>query len=222
MDEGWTRWVFDQYKIPFTVITARDIRAGNLAARFDAIIIPDQAPRAIARGPVGPAPDSLKGGVGDAGAAALGAFVDAGGTLLAFNDASDYAIEALGLPVKNVLTGVRPSDFYAPGSIIRVDIDRASPLAAGVTAPVSGVWFETSPAFDVVDSTRATVIARYPASGNPLLSGWLLGAPRLAGKAAMVDVRRGNGHVILYGFRPQYRGQSMSTLPLVWNALRGR
>ena len=220
MDEGWTRWVFDQYKIPFTVITARDIRAGNLASRFDAIIIPDQAPRAIARGPVGPAPDSLKGGVGDAGAAALGAFVDAGGTLLAFNDASDYAIEALGLPVKNVLTGVRPSDFYAPGSIIRVDVDRVSPLAAGVTAPVSGVWFETSPAFDVVDSTRATVIARYPSSGNPLLSGWLLGASRLAGKAAMVDVRRGNGHVILYGFRPQYRGQSMSTLPLVWNALR--
>ena len=222
MDEGWTRWVFDQYKIPFTRVTARDIRAGNLASRFDAIIIPDQAPRAIARGPVGAAPDSLKGGIGDVGAAALGAFVDAGGTLLAFNDASDYAIEALGLPVKNALTGVRPSDFYAPGSIIRVELDRANPLSAGFTAPVSGVWFETSPAFDVVDSTKATVVARYPASGNPLLSGWLLGAPRLAGKAAMVDVRRGNGHVILYGFRPQYRGQSMSTLPLVWNALKPR
>ncbi|HEY2066229.1 MAG TPA: M14 family zinc carboxypeptidase [Gemmatimonadaceae bacterium] len=222
MDEGWTRWVFDQYKIPFTLITARDIRAGNLASRFDAIVIPDQAPRAIARGPVGAAPDSLKGGVGDAGAVALGAFVDAGGTLLAFNGASDYAIEALGLPVKNVVAGVRPSDFYAPGSIIRVEVDRASPLTAGLTAPVSGVWFETSPAFDVIDSAKATVVARYPASGNPLLSGWLLGAPRLAGKAAMVDVRRGSGHVILYGFRPQYRGQSMSTYPLIWNALRGR
>lgn len=220
MDEGWTRWVFDQHKIPFTSINAHDIRAGNLASRFDAIIIPDQAPRAIARGPAGAAPDSLKGGIGDAGAAALGAFVDAGGTLLAFNGASDYVIEALGLPVKNVLAGVRPNDFYAPGSIIRVELDRANPLAAGVTAPVSGVWFETSPAFDVVDSAKASIVGRYPASGNPLVSGWLLGAPRLAGKAAMVDVRRGNGHVILYGFRPQYRGQSMSTLPLVWNALK--
>jgi hypothetical protein len=117
---------------------------------------------------------------------------------------------------------VRPSDFYAPGSIIRVEVDRASPLTASLTAPVSGVWFETSPAFDVIDSAKATVVARYPASGNPLLSGWLLGAPRLAGKAAMVDVRRGSGHVILYGFRPQYRGQSMSTFPLIWNALRAR
>jgi glutamine amidotransferase-like uncharacterized protein len=84
------------------------------------------------------------------------------------------------------------------------------------------VWFETSPAFDVTDTSHATVVARYPASGEPLLSGWLLGAPKLAGKAAMVDARRGRGHVVLFGFRPQYRGQSMSTFPLIWNALRER
>jgi len=223
MDEGWTRWVFDQYRIPFTMLTARDIRAGNLASRFDAIIIPDQNPRAIERGPNGNYPDSLKGGLGTEGAAALGAFVDAGGTLLAFNDASEYAIDALALPVKNVLAGVRPSDFYAPGSVIKVEFDRANPLATGLTSPESGVWFETSPAFDVIDSTRAQVVARYPAAsaGNPLLSGWLLGAEKLAGKAAMVDVARGKGHVILYGFRPQYRAQSMATFPLVWNALKG-
>jgi hypothetical protein len=213
--------VFDQYHIPFSVITARDVRAGNLASKFDAIIVPDQNPRAIARGPSGSYPDSLKGGVGEAGAAALASFVDAGGTLLAFNDASDYAIDALSLPVKNVLAGVRSSDFYAPGSIIRVELDRANPLTRGVTAPVSGVWFEASPAFDVTDTTRATVVARYPAAsaGNPLLSGWLLGGEKLAGLAAMVDVARGKGHVILYGFKPQYRGQTMATLPLIWNAL---
>jgi hypothetical protein len=223
MDEGWTRWVFDQYHIPFTVLSARDIRAGDLAARFDAIIIPDQNPRAIERGPTGSYPDSLKGGLGTEGAAALAAFVDAGGSLLAFNDASDYAIDALSLPVKNVLAGVRSNDFYAPGSIIKVDLDRANPLTGGVTAPVSGVWFETSPAFDVTDSTRAQVVARYPSgSADPLLSGWLLGGEKLGGKAAMVDVSRGKGHVILYGFRPQYRAQSIATFPLIWNALLGR
>jgi hypothetical protein len=220
MDEGWTRWVFDQYRIPFTVVTARDIRAGNLASRFDALVIPDQAARLIARGPMGSFPDSLKGGLGEPGAAALGAFVDAGGTVLAFNEASNYAIEALGLPVTNALAGVRPSDFYAPGSLIRVDFDRANPLASGLTSPTSVVWFEASPAFDVTDASRATVVARYPVAGaDPLVSGWLLGGQRLAGKAAMVDVARGRGHVVLFGFRPQYRAQSMATFPLVWNAL---
>ncbi len=222
MDEGWTRWVFDQYKIPFTVISAKDIRAGNLGARFDAVIIPDQQSRAIARGPTGAYPDSLKGGIGDAGAAALGAFVDGGGTVVAFNEASNYAIEALDLPVKNVLAGVRSNDFYAPGSLLRVELDRTNALTAGYTAPEQTVWFEGSPAFDITDATRATAVARYPAATtDPLLSGWLLGAPKLAGKAAMVDVKRGKGHVVLFGFRPQYRAQTMATYPLLWNALRG-
>jgi hypothetical protein len=220
MDEGWTRWVFDQYKIPFTTIHAKDIRAGNLNSRFDAIIIPDQQARAIANGPAGQYPDSLKGGVGAPGAAALGAFVDAGGTVLAFNDASDYAIEALDLPVKDVLAGVAPSDFYAPGSILRVVLDRSNPLTAGYNAPEQAVWFEGSPAFTISDSTRATAVVTYPdASMNPLMSGWLLGAPMLSKKAAMVDVKRGKGHVVLYGFRPQYRAQTMATYPLIWNAL---
>ncbi|MEP6622165.1 MAG: M14 metallopeptidase family protein [bacterium] len=220
MDEGWTRWVFDTYKVPFTVITAHDIRAGNLNAKFDAIVIPDQNARAISGGPQGNYPDSLKGGVGEPGKEALAAFVDAGGTIVAFNDASNYAIEALALPVKNVLEGVRNTDFYAPGSLLKVEFDRNNALAAGLTSPESSVWFEASPAFDVTDATRATVIARYPAAGNPLLSGWLLGAPKLAGKAAMVSVTRGKGKVVLFGFRPQYRGQTMATLPLVWNALK--
>jgi hypothetical protein len=223
MDEGWTRWVLDQHRVPFTVLTARDIRAGGLAARFDAIILPDQAARAMARGPAGNYPDSLKGGLGDAGAAALGAFVDEGGTVVALNDASDYAISALSLPVQDVVATEKPSDFYAPGSLLRVELDRANPLAAGMTAPESVVWFEGSPVFAVTDSTRATIVARYPSAGvDPLASGWLLGAGKLAGRAAMVDVRRGRGHVILFGFRPQYRGQSMSTFPLLWNALRAR
>ena len=219
MDEGWTRWVFDANKIPFTTLHDKDIRAGNLRAKFDAIIIPDQSANQLRRGLSAPYPDSLRGGIGEAGAAALKEFVNAGGSVLAFNAASEYAIETFALPVKNVLAGVKNTDFYAPGSILGVEIDKAHPLAATFTAPVPGIWFEDSPAFDITDATKATAVARYQSAGDPLLSGWLNGGARLNGKAAMVDASVGQGHVVLYGFRPQYRAQTNATWPLVWRAI---
>jgi hypothetical protein len=207
MDEGWTRWVFDKYRVPFTTITEKDVATGSLNDRFDAILVPDQSGQALNRA------------LGPSGVAALGTFVDAGGTLLAFNDASSFTAEALKLPVKNALEGVRNTDFYAPGSIFGVEVNRASPLASGLTAPVPAVWFEDSPAFEITDPSAATAVLSYPASANALLSGWLLGAEKLRGKAAMVDVKRGRGHVVLYGFRPQYRAQSNATFPLIWAAI---
>ena len=219
MDEGWTRWIFDSYKVPFTTVVDRDLRAGKLNDRFDVIILPDQGAAAIARGLGGNYPDSLRGGVGEDGARALNEFVENGGTLLAFNEASEYAIEALKLPVKNVLAGVRNTEFYAPGSLLGVTFDRANPIAAGHTATASAIWFEDSPAFEITDPARARAIATYQASGDPLLSGWLLGGDRLNGKAAMVEATAGKGKVVLYGFRPQYRGQAVSTLPLIWDAI---
>jgi hypothetical protein len=219
MDEGWTRWMFDVNRVPFTSIVDKEVRAGNLNARFDVIILPDQNAPQIAGGPRQSYPDSLLGGLGVAGAAALSAFVENGGTLLAFNEASNYAIDALRLPVKNVLAGVRNTDFYAPGSILAVDVKHDHPIAARMTAPVSAVWFENGPAFEITDTTRASAVATYPAAGDVLLSGWLLGGSKLSGKAALVDVTLGKGHAVLYGFRPQYRGQSMATQPLIWSAI---
>ena len=207
MDEGWTRWVFDVNHVPFTLITEKDIAAGGLESRFDAIVVSDMPSQQLTRS------------LGAGGATALGTFVDKGGTLLAFNGASDYAIDALKLPVKNVLAGVRSNDFYAPGSIFAVELNRNHPIAASVTAPVPSVWFEGSPAFEITDPAAATAVASYPASGNALLSGWLLGSEKLNGKAALVDVKRGSGHVVLFGFRPQYRGQTNATFPMIWAAL---
>jgi len=222
MDEGWTRYVFDTYRIPFTTMHDRDVRAGNLIAKYDVIILPDQNPGAMTRGLGNQYPDSLRGGLGAEGAAALDAFVQAGGTVLAFNDATVYAIENFKLPVKNALEGVRNTEFYAPGSIFSVEVDKSSPVASLFNAPVAAVWYEDSPGFEVTDPSSATVVARYPEGKNPLLSGWLLGAEKLSGKAALVDVTKGKGHVVLFGFRPQYRGQTESTYPLIWGAiLRG-
>ena len=223
MDHGWTHWLFDEYKIPYTIITEKDLGT-PLNDRFDAIVFSEGTVGGGRGGGGGGGGGRGRGGApGGGGAAdvfaALDAFVNNGGNVLAFNTASTAMIEGLKLPVTNVLAGVRNTDFYAPGSILGVDIKRDNPIARGFTATIPAVWFENGPAFDVTDPSVATVVASYPASGNPLLSGWLLGGTKLNGKAALVDVKHGKGHVVLYGFRPQYRGQAVSTYPLIWGAI---
>ncbi len=219
MDEGWTRWVFDVNRIQYTSVHDRDVRAGNLNSRFDVLIIPDQRARQIANG-LGPnSPDSLQGGLGDDGAAALKAFVEEGGTILFFNSATAYGIDVLDLPVRNVLDSLKRSEFYAPGSLLAVEVNHNQRIAQGYTAPVPAVWFGNSPAFEATDSSRVRVVARYQAVGDPLLSGWLLGGEKLNGKAALVEVTVGKGRAVLFGFRPQYRGQSMATQSFIWDAI---
>ncbi|MEO6445347.1 MAG: M14 family zinc carboxypeptidase [Gemmatimonadaceae bacterium] len=219
MDEGWTRWILDTYRVPFKSIVDREVRAGKLNDRFDVIILPDQNPAGLARGLGNNYPDSVRGGLGESGARALRQFVENGGTLLAFNDASEYVIEALDLPVKNVLAGVKNTEFYAPGSLLGVKLDRSNAIAAGNTATTPAIWFEDSPAFQVTDPSTARAVATYQQSGDPLLSGWLQGGSLLNGKAALVEATVGKGKAVLYGFRPQYRGQSVGTLSLIWDAI---
>ncbi len=220
-DEGWTRWVFDTWGVPYTSVSDSVIRAGELAARFDAIVLPAQDPLAILNGlAAGRYPARYAGGLGTPGVTALSNFVDAGGTLITFNQTSDLAIGALDLPVSDVLTDASPNDFYGPGSLLRLQVDTTAALGAGMPSQTAA-WFESGPAFEIRDPLRATVVARYPAdSAAVLLSGWLLGPSHLAGRAALVDVKRGRGHVVLFGFKPQYRGQSLATFPLLFNALR--
>jgi hypothetical protein len=221
-DEGWTRWVLEQYHVPYTSVTDREVRAG-LAGRYDALILPDQPPREIAAGLASDDyPDSLAGGLGSAGAASLRRFVQEGGTVVALNRASRYAIDALALPVRDALAGLPPREFYGPGSLLELRLDRDHPMARDMTAPPVA-WFEGGPAFELApgaDTSRVHVVAAYPGDGDPLLSGWLLGGTRLRGRGAIVEVRQGRGRVVLFGFRPQYRGQSMATYPLLWGALR--
>jgi hypothetical protein len=218
IDEGWTRWVLDTYKIPFTTITEHDLTT-PLNDRFDAIIFSEGTFGGRGGGGRGGRGGGGGGAGGGTDASAIETFVRNGGTVLAFNGASAALIDALKLPVKNVLAGVPNTDFYAPGSILGVEIKRDHPLAKQFVATVPAIWFENSPAFEISDPSTATAVATYQTTGNPLLSGWLLGAPKLNGKAALVDAKLGRGHVVLYGFRPQYRGQANATYPLIWGAL---
>jgi Zinc carboxypeptidase len=228
LDEGWTRWVLESsvVSVPkFSTVIDKDIRAGNLRAKYDTIVIPDQSPRAILEGyRKGTMPEELTGGMGKEGVKALREFVEQGGTLVALNEASDFAIEQLGLPVRDVTEGLKRTEFYCPGSILRTVLDTSQPVARGMPKE-SIAWVEDSPVFELTNAKErdvsARVVARYPDAGTPLLSGWLLGAERIRGKAALVDVTLGRGHVYLFGFRPQYRGQSLATYPLFFNAVAG-
>ena len=226
MDEGWTRWIFDQYKEEFAYQSLLDaeIRAGNLRAKYDCIVFPEQNVRSMVEGLSAQRyPKEISGGIGTQGVEALKKFVEDGGTIITFNDASEFAVEHLKAPVKNVLAGVQPKDYYCPGSILRVkfekhhELTRNAPTLAGTTDE-SIAWVETSPAYEVTGDD-AKVIARFADAKELLLSGWLLGGEKIAGKAAIVEVRRGKGRLVLFAFRPQYRGQSIATLPFLFNAI---
>ncbi|HEU0175163.1 MAG TPA: M14 metallopeptidase family protein [Blastocatellia bacterium] len=234
MDEGWTRWIFDQYKFPYSSLLDAEVRAGNLKVKYDAIIIPDQSVNALVNGLPGDAapgaaagveegiagvyPAEYSGGLGEAGVKALREFIEAGGTVITFNNASNFAIEKLGAPARNVLKGVPARDFYCPGSILRAQLDSSSPLAFGMEKE-SIAWFENGPAFEITDPASARAIALYSKSENSLLSGWILGDKLIRGRAAMVEAKIGKGRVILFGFRPQYRAQSLATFPLLFNSI---
>jgi hypothetical protein len=221
IDEGWTRWVLDTWKVPFESLVDSTVRAGNLGTHFDVIVLPGMSPRAIVEG-LSPRryPAPFAGGIGQSGVQSLRDFVEGGGTLIALDDACDFAVAALDLPVTNAVVSLSPREFYVPGSILRVLVDTSLSIAEGMPAQ-SIAWVESGAAFDVRDPSRVHVVARYPAQANEiLLSGWLIGASSLAGKAALLEVRVGRGRVVLFGFRPQYRGQSLATLPFFFNAIR--
>jgi hypothetical protein len=73
--------------------------------------------------------------------------------------------------------------------------------------------------WEVPEGSPARIVARYPDSGL-LASGWLLGEKHLAGRAAMIEYPLGKGRAVLFGMRPQYRGQSWQTFKLLFNALK--
>jgi hypothetical protein len=195
------------------------------------VIIPDQNAGAIMSGYAkGAMPDEYTGGIGTAGVAALKQFTMTGGTVLCFNHASDFCIQDLGAQATDVLggrvagggtgrrggrggEGITRGDFYSPGSLLNVNLDLSSPLTRGLPGHMT-IWSEQSPAF----TTDQPSVATYP-SGDILASGWLLGGNLLANKSAIVDAKNGEGHIVLFGMRPQYRAQSYQAFKLLFNSL---
>ena len=220
MDEGWTRYVLEQFDVPYTTIENKDVRAGNLRSRFDTIILADQEAESIVNGhAAGTMPPEYAGGIGFEGVTALRAFVESGGTLVTIDGASTLPIRYFNIPVSDALDGVRNTEFYCPGSLLKMKIDTNQPLMAGMPAE-QAAFFVNGRAFDVGARAQGVrVLARYSEASDLLMSGWINGGTRIAGKPAALDVTIGRGRVVLTGFGVQFRGQPHGTFKSLFNPI---
>jgi hypothetical protein len=250
MDEGWTRFIFDQNHIPYTRLVDAEIRKGDLQQKFDVIILPDNSARAITSGSRGfgegeptaatrandaqaggrgrrttttagddatappQTPPEFTGGLGSVGISALNAFANNGGTIITFNHASEVYAKKGGV-IENALDTIDRSKFYVPGSILQVSVDTKNPIAYGST-PTVPIFYENGPLFHV--NADGTSIASFDTDA-PLLSGWVQGGNFLNGTSVIAQQNVGKGHLILFGFRPQYRAISEVTYKFLFNAL---
>jgi hypothetical protein len=233
MDEGWTRWVLEQYEFPYTTLRDADIRAGNLRGRFDVIVLPDATYDQMVGGfAPGTMPDEYVGGMTPRGANNLMLFASEGGTLVAMDSAGELPLRTFGLPIRNAVERLREHEYFIPGTLLRLSIDNVHPLAWGMPQQVAA-FFAQSPVFEVGRSRRRETDTREPAPAPPaginvvatypgkdlLMSGWLLGERYLLNKPAVVEAAVDKGRVVLLGFRVQHRGQPHATFKLLFNAI---
>ncbi len=227
MDEGWTRFVLEQFRFPYQSLMDAEIRGGNLRAKFDVILLPHDS-KAVLEGkeerrpgqPEDLYPPEYRSGLGEDGTKALKEFVEKGGTLVTFGEAAQFAIENFGLNLRNVLQDLSTKEFFCPGSTLKARFANENPLAYGM--PASGlVLFWEGPAFEITpsnDNDDYEIVATY-GDRDILRSGWLVGEEHLSKKAAMVASKYGDGRVVLIGFRPQHRAQTHGTFKLLFNTL---
>jgi Zinc carboxypeptidase len=227
MDEGWTRWVLEQYGFEIVTLRPADFRV-PLRQKVDVVILSEDA-----RIPVEGGGGGRGRGAGPGGGRAVrpeyadvvsaddlvrfDQFVRTGGTVVCLGGASTFAIAQWKLPVKNVVAGLRPEEYFLRGSLVEVTTDPTHPVMAGMPEKAA-VFVDGSPIFETLDGFSGRVLAKYQETGSPLLSGYLIGEKYLQGKAAALDVQMDQGHVILLGFRPQWRGQPFGTLRVLFNS----
>lgn len=224
MDEGWTRYILDQFDFTYVNVDNARIRDGGLGDDFDVLIIPAQVSlqRLLEGIDAERIMEPYAGGVGEEGIEALQGFVEGGGTLLTFERSDEVVLERFGVPVKDGLRGLTQPDFHLPPALLRIEVNTDHPLAYGMR-PEAAAMFAGGRAYepDGWDATSGNmrVVAFYPKEGRVLASGQMVGDEFLAGRAAVVEVQYGDGRIVLYGFRVQHRAQAHGTFKLVFNAL---
>ena len=239
MDAGWTRFVFDSYAIPYTVLKPGDFESTDLNKEYDVIVFPNTRKSILKEGkyqsstgeyyPSSYPPEFVKG-MGKKGFEKLMLFIDDGGIIVSWGSSTELFMgtlninrgeddkEEFSLPIRDVSKSVK--DLYCPGSWIGIDVKQGHPLSWGMPAK-AGVFsrgkpfFLTSvPRFD----TDRRVIASY-VKDDALLSGYIEKVKKLEGKTVMAWLKKGTGQFVLFGFNPQFRASTGATYKLLFNSL---
>jgi hypothetical protein len=227
MDEGWLRWVLDDLRVPYLRVRNEMIRAGNLGDFLDVLVIADVSGGQLDGGrAAGTVQREYAGGLAPEGAVAVEEFVRGGGTLVTLDASSQWAIDLMRLPLVNVTREESNRDFSCPGSVLRGvpephDLTTDLPQSIALFFSGSAAWREMTEK-ERGDAghppAELETLLRY-APTRVLLSGWIRRPEAIAGRSAWIRAAYGAGAVHLFAFRPQYRGWTQGTVPLLLRAI---
>lgn len=236
---GWVRYAFDQYKTPYDLIFKEQVRAGDLRAKYDVIILPDQgrSPKDVVfdlpmkgkplpydaskdfptMGMYGSSPD-IRGGMGLEGLEELRKFVAAGGLLITTGKASGVP-GGFGL-VDDVSAGGVSKDFYAPGPIVKANVlQPASPLFYGYSQKTMPVRWASNVLLGVPKTAKQYVLMEFPGGKKSVMSGFMKGAEEVKDRPAIVNMPVGAGRVVMFATNPIWRWQNLGEYRMLYNAM---
>ncbi|MFH1936893.1 MAG: hypothetical protein ABIK52_04955 [Bacteroidota bacterium] len=239
MDAGWTRFVFDSYHIPYTVIEPGEFEETDFSGDVDVVVFPNNDKSILMEGqyrsedevyPTSYPPEFTKG-IGKKGMECLMTFLDQGGIILSWGQSTELftgllsiksgdTTESFRLPVRDISKSIKSAGVYCPGSLVKVELKGGHPLTQGMEES-AGVFFRETPVFATsiprFDMDRR-VIGTFPEK-DILMSGYCEKTEKLADKTVMVWLKKGKGQLVLYGFNPQFRASTQGTYKLLFNGL---
>ncbi|MBI3789294.1 MAG: peptidase [Gemmatimonadetes bacterium] len=245
MPAGHTRWLLEQYDMPYEMIYPPQVDAGNLRQKYDVIVLVDGAlPRnegaagglnaLFGRIDTSTVPAQFKPWLGtlsrERSIPRLKEFAEQGGRIIAIGSSTSIS-RSFGLPIANYLSErtpdgkVRnlPSDkFYVPGSLLEVAYDTTTTLGRGQDAR-GIVFFDNGSVFKLPPNAEELGIrpVAWFDSATPLKSGWAWGQTYLEGGVAIAEASVGKGSVYLYGPEVLFRATPHATFKLFFNGVFG-
>jgi hypothetical protein len=230
IDEGWTRWIMEQYGFSYTTVKDKEIKEG-IKDKYDILILPSDPPAMITglkldeyyqkrKMSIPKYPPEYLSGMGQEGIDKIKEFIESGGTLITLNEASNFALEEMKLPIINVLKDLKTTEFFCQNSVLKINVQRNHQLSYGIS-DTCFILYNNGPAFELIQTENNEdykVVASYP-DENILRSGWIIGEKNLSRKAALIDIKKKKGRIILFGFSPQLNAQTHMTFKFLFNAL---
>jgi hypothetical protein len=239
MDAGWTRFIFDNYHIPYSVLHPDQFPKTDLADRYDVILFPNRDKSILMSGKrktgesyyLGNYHPDYTQGMGKEGLEKLMAFIDAGGVVVAWENSTTLfegllkikrkeKEEEFQLPFRDISSQLSKEGLYVPGSLLKVDLIEDHPLTLGMPESM-GVFSRGRPVFRTslpMFDTDRRVIATYPEK-EVLMSGYAAQEEKIGNKAAMIWMKKGKGQFVFFGFNPKFRASTQTSFKLLFNAI---